>query len=237
MILSHSFISADFICCNKLLICTVVLWWHWPLQLWILGYNTNPAVQFINFLYLQLLLGIGYATQVIEAHLNVYYVVILAWAIFYLFNCFTTELPWAGCGHYWNTGRRWEQWIREQINRVYWGFFSSGEKKSENTSQDLMCKSTWPPIHTASSAKIITHHCVSTENCVDYYGENATNITNPNATSPVIEFWEWVNFLFLLFSCHVLPCSWYIMLCLSVHSPIGEDTLMMTFMMCVHIKY
>uniref|UniRef100_A0A8C6L2J0 Transporter n=1 Tax=Nothobranchius furzeri TaxID=105023 RepID=A0A8C6L2J0_NOTFU len=75
--------------------------------------------------------GIGYATQVIEAHLNVYYIVILAWAIFYLFNCFTTELPWAGCGHYWNT-----------------------------------------------------------ENCVDYYGENATNITNPNATSPVMEFWE-----------------------------------------------
>uniref|UniRef100_A0A8C5HCI6 Transporter n=1 Tax=Gouania willdenowi TaxID=441366 RepID=A0A8C5HCI6_GOUWI len=49
--------------------------------------------------------GIGYATQVIEAHLNVYYIVILSWAIFYLFNCFTTELPWAGCGHYWNTGR------------------------------------------------------------------------------------------------------------------------------------
>uniref|UniRef100_A0A8C5H974 Transporter n=1 Tax=Gouania willdenowi TaxID=441366 RepID=A0A8C5H974_GOUWI len=67
--------------------------------------------------------GIGYATQVIEAHLNVYYIVILSWAIFYLFNCFTTELPWAGCGHYWNT-------------------------------------------------------------------ENATNITNANASSPVIEFWE-----------------------------------------------
>lgn len=48
--------------------------------------------------------GIGYATQVIEAHLNVYYIIILAWAIFYLFNCFTTELPWATCGHEWNTG-------------------------------------------------------------------------------------------------------------------------------------
>ncbi|RLV94680.1 hypothetical protein DV515_00013035, partial [Chloebia gouldiae] len=47
--------------------------------------------------------GIGYATQVIEAHLNVYYIIILAWAIFYLFNCFTTELPWASCGHEWNT--------------------------------------------------------------------------------------------------------------------------------------
>ncbi|XP_030425910.1 sodium- and chloride-dependent GABA transporter 3 isoform X2 [Gopherus evgoodei] len=47
--------------------------------------------------------GIGYATQVIEAHLNIYYIIILAWAIFYLFNCFTTELPWATCGHEWNT--------------------------------------------------------------------------------------------------------------------------------------
>uniref|UniRef100_A0A3Q1CBJ3 Transporter n=1 Tax=Amphiprion ocellaris TaxID=80972 RepID=A0A3Q1CBJ3_AMPOC len=59
--------------------------------------------------------GIGYATQVIEAHLNVYYIVILAWAIFYLFNCFTTELPWAGCGHYWNTGRRKERCIPLRI--------------------------------------------------------------------------------------------------------------------------
>lgn len=50
------------------------------------------------------LTGIGYATQVIEAHLNVYYIIILAWAIFYLSNCFTTELPWATCGHEWNTG-------------------------------------------------------------------------------------------------------------------------------------
>uniref|UniRef100_A0A8C9W099 Transporter n=1 Tax=Scleropages formosus TaxID=113540 RepID=A0A8C9W099_SCLFO len=49
--------------------------------------------------------GIGYATQVIEAHLNVYYIIILAWAIFYLFNCFTSTLPWASCGHEWNTGR------------------------------------------------------------------------------------------------------------------------------------
>lgn len=40
------------------------------------------------------------------------------------------------------------------------------------------------------------HVTVSAENCVDYYGENATNITNPNATSPVIEFWEWVDFIF-----------------------------------------
>lgn len=77
---------------------------HWLLQLcrWSITTHCHPSP------------GIGYATQVIEAHLNVYYVVILAWAIFYLFNCFTTELPWAGCGHYWNTGRRRERLIREE---------------------------------------------------------------------------------------------------------------------------
>lgn len=57
-----------------------------------------------NCSFLLVLTGIGYATQVIEAHLNVYYIIILAWAIFYLSNCFTTELPWATCGHEWNTG-------------------------------------------------------------------------------------------------------------------------------------
>uniref|UniRef100_A0A8C9VHZ1 Transporter n=1 Tax=Scleropages formosus TaxID=113540 RepID=A0A8C9VHZ1_SCLFO len=75
--------------------------------------------------------GIGYATQVIEAHLNVYYIIILAWAIFYLFNCFTSTLPWASCGHEWNTA-----------------------------------------------------------NCEEFQRVNGTNVTNPNATSPVIEFWE-----------------------------------------------
>lgn len=48
--------------------------------------------------------GIGYASMVIVALLNIYYIVILAWAIFYLTQSFTTqELPWAKCGHEWNT--------------------------------------------------------------------------------------------------------------------------------------
>lgn len=74
--------------------------------------DSNRSLSFV-------LSGIGYATQVIEAHLNVYYIIILAWAIFYLSNCFTTELPWATCGHEWNTGMApreglfwscWETW-------------------------------------------------------------------------------------------------------------------------------
>ncbi|XP_029698076.1 sodium- and chloride-dependent GABA transporter 2 isoform X2 [Takifugu rubripes] len=47
--------------------------------------------------------GLGYATQVIVALLNIYYIVVLAWAIFYLSNCFTWDLPWASCNNTWNT--------------------------------------------------------------------------------------------------------------------------------------
>nr|XP_033808526.1 sodium- and chloride-dependent betaine transporter-like isoform X2 [Geotrypetes seraphini] len=76
--------------------------------------------------------GIGYASKVIESYLNIYYIVILAWALFYLFSSFAAELPWAHCNHTWNT-----------------------------------------------------------ENCVEFAEEsNWTLSVNPNATSPVIEFWE-----------------------------------------------
>ncbi|XP_066490542.1 sodium- and chloride-dependent betaine transporter-like [Tiliqua scincoides] len=47
--------------------------------------------------------GIGYASQVIESYLNIYYIVILAWALFYLFNSFTAVLPWASCSNPWNS--------------------------------------------------------------------------------------------------------------------------------------
>ncbi|XP_068595111.1 sodium- and chloride-dependent GABA transporter 2-like [Brachionichthys hirsutus] len=47
--------------------------------------------------------GLGYATQVIVALLNIYYIIVLAWAIFFLYNSFTWDLPWASCNNTWNT--------------------------------------------------------------------------------------------------------------------------------------
>ncbi|MBN3304472.1 S6A13 protein, partial [Amia calva] len=46
---------------------------------------------------------VGYTSQVILVYGCIYYIVVLAWAFFYLFSSFSSELPWASCGHTWNT--------------------------------------------------------------------------------------------------------------------------------------
>lgn len=50
------------------------------------------------------ILGMGYASHLIIAFSATSYIIILAWAFFYLFQSFSGDLPWATCGHYWNTG-------------------------------------------------------------------------------------------------------------------------------------
>lgn len=47
--------------------------------------------------------GLGYASQVMILHGCVYYIIILAWALFYLSYSFQSELPWSHCNNSWNT--------------------------------------------------------------------------------------------------------------------------------------
>ena len=51
------------------------------------------------------LAGVGMATIVIVFYLNVYYIVVLAWNLFYLVSSFQSTLPWSTCGNSWNTDR------------------------------------------------------------------------------------------------------------------------------------
>uniref|UniRef100_A0A7N6ACZ0 Transporter n=1 Tax=Anabas testudineus TaxID=64144 RepID=A0A7N6ACZ0_ANATE len=62
--------------------------------------------------------GIGYASIVIVSLLNIYYIVILAWGVYYLFQCFQPELPWAKCNQPWNTARCTEDTYRK--NKTLW---------------------------------------------------------------------------------------------------------------------
>uniref|UniRef100_UPI00358DEC40 sodium- and chloride-dependent GABA transporter 3-like isoform X2 n=1 Tax=Myxine glutinosa TaxID=7769 RepID=UPI00358DEC40 len=47
--------------------------------------------------------GFAHSLRVIVAYDSVYYIVILAWAIFYLCHSFSSELPWSSCNNTWNT--------------------------------------------------------------------------------------------------------------------------------------
>lgn len=35
--------------------------------------------------------------------LNCYYIVVLAWALFYLWDSLARDVPWRGCNNFWNT--------------------------------------------------------------------------------------------------------------------------------------
>uniref|UniRef100_A0A3Q3VXQ5 Transporter n=1 Tax=Mola mola TaxID=94237 RepID=A0A3Q3VXQ5_MOLML len=47
--------------------------------------------------------GLGYGSMVLCFYSEIYYIIILAWAFFYLFSSFHTVLPWASCNNTWNT--------------------------------------------------------------------------------------------------------------------------------------
>uniref|UniRef100_A0A8D3D679 Si:ch211-117c9.5 n=1 Tax=Scophthalmus maximus TaxID=52904 RepID=A0A8D3D679_SCOMX len=47
--------------------------------------------------------GLGFSSMVIVFFCNTYYIMILVWGLYFLFHSFTTPLPWATCGHSWNS--------------------------------------------------------------------------------------------------------------------------------------
>uniref|UniRef100_A0A671L9Q2 Transporter n=1 Tax=Sinocyclocheilus anshuiensis TaxID=1608454 RepID=A0A671L9Q2_9TELE len=47
--------------------------------------------------------GLGMASMVIVFFCNTYYIMVLVWGLYFLAHSFTSPLPWATCGHEWNT--------------------------------------------------------------------------------------------------------------------------------------
>ncbi|CAK6961354.1 sodium- and chloride-dependent betaine transporter-like [Scomber scombrus] len=47
--------------------------------------------------------GVGVASLVVMIYLNIFFIVISAWTIFYLINSFISPMPWSTCNNVWNT--------------------------------------------------------------------------------------------------------------------------------------
>uniref|UniRef100_A0A4W6F369 Transporter n=1 Tax=Lates calcarifer TaxID=8187 RepID=A0A4W6F369_LATCA len=61
--------------------------------------------------------GLGLASMVIVFFCNTYYIMILVWGLYFLFHSFTNPLPWATCGHLWNTPNCTQDFRRTCHNR------------------------------------------------------------------------------------------------------------------------
>ncbi|XP_029318283.1 sodium- and chloride-dependent GABA transporter 2-like isoform X1 [Cottoperca gobio] len=104
--------------------------------------------------------GLGYGTQVIVTLLNFYYVIVLAWGIFYLSYSFSWDLAWSSCNNTWNTGNKCTSKYKTSVFDTFEKFYIFLFFPPENC-LELQRRNT-----------------------------SITQVVNLNSTSPVIEFWE-----------------------------------------------
>ncbi|RXN37702.1 sodium- and chloride-dependent GABA transporter 2-like protein [Labeo rohita] len=81
--------------------------------------------------------GIGYAGQLIILYSCMCYIIILAWALFYLIFSFSSQLPWASCDNSWNT-----VWIICYFS-IWKGVKSTGKVCKNSTSFNVLKKESY----------------------------------------------------------------------------------------------
>ncbi|XP_077464483.1 sodium- and chloride-dependent creatine transporter 1 [Stigmatopora argus] len=104
--------------------------------------------------------GLGLASMVIVFFCNTYYIMILVWGLYFLYHSFNDPLPWATCGHPWNTPNCTEDFSRTCHN------YSAVQTTKLITSV--------PSLNVSTTVLLRNNSCVETE----------------GMRSPVIEFWE-----------------------------------------------
>ncbi|KAL5014774.1 hypothetical protein ScPMuIL_009044 [Solemya velum] len=112
--------------------------------------------------------GVGYATVIMAAWLNTYYIIILAWAVFYLFASFRSVLLWSKCDNWWNS---------EHCMSVY-----------DRKNLPFLCTNgtSWHEI----DGEYIINNSIAMQQNSTFFNCSQTSYEAHNYTSPVREFWE-----------------------------------------------
>ncbi|XP_028265195.1 sodium- and chloride-dependent creatine transporter 1 [Parambassis ranga] len=112
--------------------------------------------------------GLGLASMVIVFFCNTYYIMILVWGLYFLFHSFTNPLPWATCGHPWNTPNCTQDFRRTCNNR------SAAQPALPSDATPSTILSSTSPLNLSSAQLLLNGSCLEAE----------------GLRSPVIEFWE-----------------------------------------------
>ncbi|KAF7659908.1 hypothetical protein LDENG_00291240 [Lucifuga dentata] len=116
--------------------------------------------------------GLGLASMVIVFFCNTYYIMILVWGLYYFFHSFTKTLPWATCGHPWNTPNCTQDFRRSCHNRSAVQPVLPSPSADPTTPSNLLSSTS---LFNLSSAKLFPNG-----SCMEPEGMRST----------VIEFWE-----------------------------------------------
>ncbi|KAJ8370788.1 hypothetical protein SKAU_G00108160 [Synaphobranchus kaupii] len=111
--------------------------------------------------------GLGLASMVIVFFCNTYYIMILVWGLYFLLHSFSTPLPWATCGHPWNTPNCTQDFRRACTNR-----------------SSLLAL---PPDPASPQNNLSSHSSINLSSLLSL---NSSCTDMEGLRSPVIEFWE-----------------------------------------------
>lgn len=104
--------------------------------------------------------GVGFASMMVSFLVCVYYNIIIAWCLYYLFLSMAKDVPWKSCGNWWNTDKCFAGRIPETICVNSSATLSNGTAAFANT--------------TAALANATVTNCTSAK----------------DLTSPPLEYWE-----------------------------------------------